>query len=240
MRAIINFHSIDGSGSVLSYPAKTLDGLLGALKRSGIPVVDLDTLMRAETQCGVALTFDDGIRSVFTQALPILKSHGVPAHLFLTTGYVGLTNRWPSQPPHAPLFDMLSWSEIETLRTAGITIEAHTESHPDLRGLSDDDLCAECERADETILSRLGSRPRYFAYPYALSNARVRAFARQRYVASVAGGTRELGLDEDLSALPRIDSYYLQSEWTYRNLKSIQSRAYILARRTLRRLRNAP
>src|SRR6202051_3716135 len=94
MRAILVFHSIDDSGSVLSYPAKTLDGLLEALERSHIPVMDLDTLLRPATQCGVALTFDDGIRSVFTDALPILRSRCVPAHLFLTTGYVGLTNRW--------------------------------------------------------------------------------------------------------------------------------------------------
>jgi peptidoglycan/xylan/chitin deacetylase (PgdA/CDA1 family) len=240
MRAILIFHSIDDSGSVLSYPAKTLDGLLEALERSHIPVMDLDTLLRPETRCGVALTFDDGIRSVFTDALPILRSRGLPAHLFLTTGYVGLTNRWPSQPVHAPLFEMLSWSEIETLQTAGITIEAHTASHPDLRNLNEDDVRAECERADQAISSRLGYQPRYFAYPYAQSNARVRAFAGLRYAACLAGGTRVLGSGEDMSALPRIDSYYLQSEWIYRNLSSRRSRTYIQARRTLRRLRNAP
>jgi len=240
MRAILVFHSIDDSGSVLSYPAKTLDGLLEALERSHIPVMDLDTLLRPETQCGVALTFDDGIRSVFTDALPILRSRCVPAHLFLTTGYVGLTNRWPTQPAQAPLFEMLSWSEIERLRAAGVRIEAHTASHPDLRSLTDDNLHEECERADEAISSRLGYQPRYFAYPYAQSNARVRAFAGLRYAACLAGGTRTLERDEDMSALPRIDSYYLQSERIYRNLRSRRSRTYLWARRTLRRLRNAP
>src|SRR5262249_2980424 len=88
-RAILTFHSIDSSGSVLSYSARSFANLLNALQSSGIPIVDLDTLLRAETRYGVALTFDDGIRTVFTEALPILRKHCVPAHLFLTTNFVG-------------------------------------------------------------------------------------------------------------------------------------------------------
>src|SRR3984893_14381933 len=101
VRALLTFHSIDDSGSSLSYPPKTFLRLLNALDRCDIPVLDLDTLLRPDTVCGVALTFDDGIRTVFIEALPILRSYSVPAHLFLTTGFVGLTNRWPSQPASA-------------------------------------------------------------------------------------------------------------------------------------------
>jgi peptidoglycan/xylan/chitin deacetylase (PgdA/CDA1 family) len=180
MRAILTFHSIDDTGSVLSYPPKTFDRLLLALQLSGIPLLDLDTLLRPQTKTGVALTFDDGMRSVFTEALPILRSHSAPAHVFLTSGVVGLTNRWPSQPTATPLFEMLRWREIEALQDAGVHIEAHTESHPDLRRLSDDALREECERADETIASVLGIRPRYFAYPYGFNDTRVRSFTRER------------------------------------------------------------
>lgn len=240
MRAILVFHSIDDSGSVLSYPARTFDRLLGAFERCDIPILDLDALLRPETKCGVALTFDDGIRSVFTEALPILRSYSAPAHLFLTTGVVGGTNHWPSQPAYAPLFDMLRWSEIEALRAAEIRIEAHTVNHPDLRKLSDDNLRAECEGADKMIAERLGRRPRYFAYPYAYSDARVRAFVGARYVGALGGGLRTMRISEERADLPRIDSYYLQAEWSFRELRSPRSRAYLALRRTLRRLRNAP
>src|SRR5437763_8996597 len=74
MRAILTFHSIDDSGSVLSYSPNTFDKLLLALQRSAIPLLDLGTLLRPETKTGVALTFDDGMRSIFTEALPILRS----------------------------------------------------------------------------------------------------------------------------------------------------------------------
>ena len=235
MRAILTFHSIDDTGSVLSYPPKTFDRLLLALQRSGIPLLDLDTLLRPQTKIGVALTFDDGMRSVFTEALPILRSHSAPAHVFLTTGVVGLTNRWPSQPTAAPVFEMLRWRDIEALQHAGIHIEAHTASHPDLRRLSQDALRAECERADETIASILGIRPRYFAYPYGLNDTRVRSFARAKYVGSLTGEIRMLRQKEDPAALPRLETYYFRKEFLFRNLQSPVTLAYIALRRAFRR-----
>src|SRR5262249_39282754 len=213
--------------------------LLNALQSSGIPIVDLDTLLRAETRYGVALTFDDGIRTVFTEALPILRKHCVPAHLFLTTNFVGQTNRWPTQSPSAPLFDMLGWSQIDALCSAGIRIEAHTANHPDLRGLADDDLRAECDWADDSITQRVGRRPRYFAYPYGRSDARVRAFARLRYHGSLTTELRPLGAEEDAAALPRLDSYYLKPKWMLRDLSGQRSQAYLEVRRSLRWLRSA-
>jgi peptidoglycan/xylan/chitin deacetylase (PgdA/CDA1 family) len=234
MRAILTFHSIDDTASVLSYPPNTFDKLLLALERSAIPLLDLDTLLRPETKTGIALTFDDGMRSVFTEALPILRNHSAPAHLFLTTGVVGMTNRWPSQPSAAPLFEMLHWREIEALQGAGIRIEAHTASHPDLRQLSDDALWAECDRADEAIASMLGARPRYFAYPYGFNDTRVRSFARERYVGSVTADVRMLRQTEDPAALPRLETYYLRKEFLFRNLQSPATHGYIALRRAFR------
>lgn len=37
---------------------------------------------------GIAVTFDDSYRNVFTDALPILKRHGVPATFFIATGFI--------------------------------------------------------------------------------------------------------------------------------------------------------
>jgi peptidoglycan/xylan/chitin deacetylase (PgdA/CDA1 family) len=238
VRAILTFHSIDDSGSVLSYSPKTLHKLLHAFECSDLPILDLDTLLRPDTPCGVALTFDDGIRTVFTEALPVLRSHSVPAHLFLTTGVVGATNRWPSQPLTTMVFEMLRWSEIEALQSAGMRIEAHTASHPDLRCLSDAAVRAECESADETIASRLGIRPRYFAYPYGHSSERLRAFMRNRYFGSVTTDLRTLRRKEDKAALPRLDAYYLRRETIFGDLRSSHARAFLALRCALRFLRN--
>jgi len=239
MRAVITFHSIDDSGSVLSFPPRALAGLLEALAHAGLPVFDLDTLLAPAARRGVALSFDDGMRSVFTHALPILRDHAAPAHLFLTTGAVGGNNRWSTQPAHAPGFDMLNWDEIEALQQAGARTESHTHSHPDLRALDEAGIAAECGEADRIIEARLGRRPRYFAYPYGYRSARVLDYARSRYRASFTTQLRELKGDEDPAALPRLDSYYLRAPWVVRRLDGALPRAYLALRGALRRLRGS-
>jgi peptidoglycan/xylan/chitin deacetylase (PgdA/CDA1 family) len=238
VRAILTFHSVDESGSVLSYSPRTFDMLLAGLDRCGIPILQLDELLRPEATCGVALTFDDGIRTVFTEALPILRSHSATAHLFLTTGFVGMSEPRPGQARSTPAFETLRWHEIEALQGMGMRIEAHTASHPDLRQLSDEAVRAECESADETIEARLGVRPRYFAYPYGRSDARVRDFARSRYAGSVTTDLRMLRHEEDSAALPRLDAYYLRHRLIFDDLRSLHARGFLAFRRALRRLRS--
>lgn len=237
MRAILTFHSIDDGGSVLSYPQHAFGRLLEALARSGLAVQDLDTLLGLEARSGVALTFDDGMRSVLTDALPVLQEHGAPAHLFLTTGAVGRDNRWPSQPASAPRFDMLSWDDVELLHAAGVRIEGHTVTHPNLCGLPDDAVLAECVEADMLIARRLGRAPRYFAYPYGAADARVRDLLRDRYRACLTTLLRPLRTVEDQAALARLDSYYLRHPWLFCDLRAWHVRSYLALRRWLRRLR---
>jgi peptidoglycan/xylan/chitin deacetylase (PgdA/CDA1 family) len=158
--------------------------------------------------------------------------------LFLTTGFAGITKRWPDQPRSTPAFEMLRWSEIEALQGMGMHIEAHSASHPDFCQLSEAAMRAECESADETIMSRLGVRPRYFAYPYGSSNARVRAFARNRYAGSFTTELRMLRPEEDPAALPRLDAYYLRHKLIFDNLRAPHTYAFLAVRRALRTLRS--
>ncbi len=237
MKAIITFHSIDSSGSLLSYPPAAFGDLVRSIAASQLPVRDLPTLLQSETARGVAITFDDGMASVFHEALPILKDFGLQAHLFLTTGAVARDNRWPTQPASAPVFPMLDWNQIEVCHAAGICIECHTVSHSDLRALGDRELEDECAAADETIVRRLGRRPQYFAYPYGFSDERTRRFVRGRYRAGVTNRLRPLRPDDDSAALPRIDSYYLRSALLYRRIETPLARAYLAVRSLLRTLR---
>lgn len=41
-----------------------------------------------------SITFDDGYRSVYELALPVLKEFGLPATVFVTSGHVGNGNMW--------------------------------------------------------------------------------------------------------------------------------------------------
>ena len=236
MRAILTFHSIDDSGSILSYPVRTFTRLMTSIAESGIPVLELDQLWSRHE--GVALTFDDGMQSVRSSALPVLRDLGFPAHLFLATGAVGSTNRWPSQPSGAPEMKMLGWDDVEQCVRAGIRIESHTQTHPDLRELMDIQIEEECDAADHEIASRTGRVPRHFAYPYGYHNDRVARIVRRRYALAVT--TRMAFLGEhvhDPAKLPRLDTYYMRGAVVSSRPFGMRSRAYLGVRRLLRAIR---
>jgi peptidoglycan/xylan/chitin deacetylase (PgdA/CDA1 family) len=235
MRAVITFHSIDDLPGPLSYFPAGLEAMLDALAEAEIPILPLDRLLAGEN--GVSLTFDDGISTVFSTAMPILRERQLPAHVFVITKWVGGDNRWPGQPAESTPFKLMDWSQLEALRSAGFQIEAHTASHPDLRALSDAEIDAEMEEADTQIESRLGRRPRFFAYPYGYHDERVRSLAAKRYDGSFTTKLDYLAVGADLSALPRLDSHYLRSPNLVRGLPGRPAHAYIGLRRALRRLR---
>jgi peptidoglycan/xylan/chitin deacetylase (PgdA/CDA1 family) len=235
LRAVITFHSIDDAGDVLSYPPRMFDAFLAALERSRLAVVDLDTLLDPATARGVALTFDDGMRSVFAAALPVLRDHAAPAHLFLATGSVadGATSHGSGR------FEMLDWDTIMRLHEGGVAIESHTHGHRDCRTLSDAEIDDECATAEALIERYVGRRPRYFAYPFGYHDRRVRRRIGPRYAAAFTTALAPLSRNPDRSRLPRVDAYYLQAPLWYRHLDAPLMRGYLWLRRALRILKGS-
>jgi peptidoglycan/xylan/chitin deacetylase (PgdA/CDA1 family) len=234
-RAVLTFHSIDDRASVLSYPVTAFARLLEDLARAAIPVLPFDELLRCDR--GVTLTFDDGMRSVHENALPVLRDHGCKAHLFVTTGYLGADNRWPTQPPAAPRYEMMGWDKVERCAAQGLTIESHTRTHPDLRTLTPTQAVEECRAADADIERHIGVRPRFMAYPYGAFNAAVRSVVGPRYAACFSTRLDYLHVDAPLAAVPRLDMYYLRSAALSQRMLEPAVQRYIGLRRVLRGLR---
>src|SRR6202043_11676 len=93
--AILTYHSLDDSGSVISVPPALFRRQMDFLAASGIPVVPLNEVMKRPGS--VAITFDDGFRNFADHAVPVLERHRLPATVFVVSRYCGLTNDWPSQ-----------------------------------------------------------------------------------------------------------------------------------------------
>ena len=112
----------------------------------------------------LAVTFDDGHRSVLERAFPLLSELGMPATVFVPTSLVG-------QP------GALSWDELRELARAGWEIGSHTVSHAMLTQASEDELANELRESRESIERELDQPCHSLAYPYGEADARVIAAA---------------------------------------------------------------
>lgn len=113
-----------------------------------------DVASGAANSTGLAISFDDGLRSILS-VVPYLQSNAISFTVFVVTG-------WADSPGDR----FLSWAELGQLREAGATVGSHSLTHPNFRRLSTDQQREELERSREKIERELGAPPQLFAIPF--------------------------------------------------------------------------
>ena len=121
---------------------------------------------------GVAITFDDGYESVYTEALPEMAARGVSGTVFPVVGSVGRWNTWDVNLAPKPVRH-LSWSQIKELSEAGFEIGSHTLTHRDLTRLGRRDLSRELRDSKKAIEDAIGVKVRAVSYPFGRFSGRV-------------------------------------------------------------------
>lgn len=107
----------------------------------------------------IVITFDDGYKDNYTNALPILRKYGFTAAVFVTAGQNGP--------------DFLTRDEMRELLEAGWEIESHTMTHPDLSKLNPSKLQWELQHSKKLLEQDLGREVKFLAYPYGKFNEAV-------------------------------------------------------------------
>ncbi len=74
---------------------------------------------------------------------------------------------------------VLRWSELRELAREGVTLAAHTRTHPALTRLPPEEARAEIRGSREDLERETGVSPRVFAYPFGDHDDRVAALARE-------------------------------------------------------------
>jgi len=212
MRAILTYHSIDESGSVISISESVFRNQIEWLARSDVRVVSLDVLMKLPSSANaVALTFDDGFVNFGDIAAPLLADHWMPSTLFVVTDAAGKTNRWPGKSDRGiPELPLLPWDALGRLREQGVDIGAHTCTHVDCSRLTNSRLHDEIVGSADRIRAELGYSPSTFAYPYGgVSDNAVRLVAA-RFAWGCCTDMRSVSANEARALLPRLDMFYLR------------------------------
>ena len=181
---VLCYHRFDNVRGKLSVSAATFAEQMEYLAANGYNVValkDLPAILRGESPMpprAVAITIDDGYRSTFEVAVPILTRYAFPATVFLYTDFAGL--------PAA-----MTWSQMKELTASGlIDIQPHSKTHANLslRRSNESDrnylerLRQEIDTPSNEIERRIGQPVYAFAYPYGDANEAVTAAIKRRSI----------------------------------------------------------
>lgn len=134
-----------------------------------IPLHKLREILLSEAAIppkSVVITIDDGYRSVYDIAFPILKKYGFKATLFLYTDFIGGSAA-------------LSWPQIQEMYRSGLVdMQSHTKAHNDLSFDPNNEnldehrqrIRQELDSAHSVIGRQLSISPTILAYPFGNSS----------------------------------------------------------------------
>lgn len=106
----------------------------------------------------IIITFDDGFRTVYDYAYPIMKEYGFKGILCIYPSFIGANKA-------------MTWQQLAHLLNEGWSVESHTMTHANLASkINNPDETAFLEKeiikSKNVIEQRLHNKVRYIAWPY--------------------------------------------------------------------------
>lgn len=151
---------------------KQFECILRYFKEHDVPVI-----LPGQGENGIIITFDDGERSVYEYAFPILKQYNMKALVFLIVDYIGKKNTWDVSLPGSGA-EHLTWTEIHEMKKWGIEFGSHTMSHRNLTHLTPEDVKYELSGSKRILDKEVGAC-RCLSYPFNRMNELVIQMARE-------------------------------------------------------------
>jgi peptidoglycan/xylan/chitin deacetylase (PgdA/CDA1 family) len=207
--AVLMYHSVAAT-TTTAFANLTVDPVLftehmAMLREAPLDVIPFNEVpgALAAGHSAVAISIDDGLADAAGEAAPVLLALGLPATLFVPSGFVGGTSRWLREPDADRA--MVSWSDLDELARAGFEIGSHGRAHlaADVNPLERVRRDAAESRVD--LEDRLGIPVTSFAYPFGYHTAGARRAIREAgFAQACAVGDLAACPGDDRWALPRL------------------------------------
>lgn len=132
----------------------------------------------SNVQKPIIITFDDGYEDNYTNGYPILQKYNLKASIFVITNKIDTDG-------------MLKSEQIKEMADSNlIHIYPHTANHPDLTGLSTEEIENEFSESKERIYQITGKEVDVISYPEGLANDDVFQIAEKYFnVGFMVGGS---------------------------------------------------
>ena len=163
---VLAYHRIDETGSHLSVRRDHFRAHLDCIEARGARLVSLDDvdLQSRDDAPRVALTFDDGYRSV-ASVWPELKSRRWPATAYVVAGYLAGDRTFPWDGASDESARLMDESLLRQLADDGMAVGSHTVTHPYLPPLTLGEARAEISDSKKMLEDLLGRSVTSFSYP---------------------------------------------------------------------------
>ena len=164
-----------------------------------LPLEELAELIKDKKRLpprALAITFDDGEKTVYTNAFPILKKYNFPATLFIIVREVD-----------RPQGDRLNWEEIKEMQDSGlISIGSHCIGPDPLVNMKSEELIRnEITGSKQLLEEKLGTPVALFSYPEGFFNDKIRQMVISAgYRGAVAARPDLHSPSDDIFALKRL------------------------------------
>jgi peptidoglycan/xylan/chitin deacetylase (PgdA/CDA1 family) len=161
-------HFAENCDSSLCTPPSVFEQQMRFLKEQGYSVISTAELVefmafrRAIPKKAVVINLDDGYRSAYEIAYPILKKYGFRTTLFIYTSFIGASS------------NALTWDQLKAMKADGFEVGSHTVTHADLSkrmaGESEKDYVARINTellvSKQILDEKLNQNTEYIAFPY--------------------------------------------------------------------------
>lgn len=200
-RVVLTYHGVE------DHETPRFDSQMLKLTRSTRPVF-ADAPFANEGGRSVAVTFDDAFQHVFDRVLPVLKERGIPATVFVPTGYLGTQATWPSADgrPNSSRDRVAGRETLASVDARYVRLGSHSVTHPKLATTRGPDLDREFAASKLTLESVTGSTISMFALPYgSFTSDTIAAASRAGYAQVFANVPVRLSIFGSVALLGRVN-----------------------------------
>lgn len=176
------------------------------LSKKGFNVLPLTEIVRrlqsgeALPERAIAISFDDGYRSVCNEAYPLLKARGWPFTVFVNTEALDRKLR-----PYC------SWEQLREMRQHGVTIANHSVTHAHMGNKLPGESAEAWEKrvreeisiASARIKAETGDDNKLFAYPFGEYSGELKTIVAEIGLIGFGQHSGPIGKNSDFLALPR-------------------------------------
>ncbi len=142
----------------------------------------------------IAITIDDGYKSIYEEAWPRFKAANIPFTLFISTESLNDQNELS-----------MTWDQVRELEADPLVdIGHHGHAHAHMTEISISDAVADLDIADNIYRQELGYVPDLFAFPYGeYSEGLITAIENRNYHAGFAQYSSTASSQNNMMAIPR-------------------------------------